>query len=267
MRLYILSHGRIECDKQWLLAGCTMGTASCKRPQAQWVEVPVLTFLIDHPEGKVLFDCAPHPMGMHGRWPLSLREIFPWYHQEEDLLENRLQAIGLQPGDIDTLVVSHLHMDHAGNLHLFTGSRVLVHRRELEQALLCTHINLEGASGGYVKADLEVEGLTFTPVEEDMPLLDGIEVLAFSGHTPGVLGLLVHLPKSGPVILPSDAIYSRENYGPPPQPPGLLHDSLSFFKTVEKVRNLQRKHKAHIFFSHDLLQYQEEYRLSPHYYE
>lgn len=266
MKLYILDHGVIECDKAWLVAMNKVATVSNKNPGTDWVAVPTLTFVIDHPEGKIIYDNTCHPEGMKGRWPQFIRDSFPWYHKEEELLPNRLEKIGLTPADIQHVIISHLHMDHAGNLDLFKHAKIYVHKTELEQAFYQTNVLPEGSTA-YVKSDFSIPGLQYVPVTGDMELFEGVEVIALEGHTPGILGLVLHLEKTGTILCPSDAIYSRENYGPPPKPPGIIYDTLGFFRTVEKVRKIQQRYKAQMFYAHDMDQFKNEYRLAPEYYE
>ncbi len=43
-----------------------------------------------------------------------------------------LGKIGLTPEDVDTIVLTHLHFDHAGNLDAFPNARIVVQRAEYE---------------------------------------------------------------------------------------------------------------------------------------
>jgi glyoxylase-like metal-dependent hydrolase (beta-lactamase superfamily II) len=81
--------------------------------------------------------------------------------------------------------------------------------------LTLTHTNPDPAThGAYIKAELKVS-CNFQLVEEDFELLPGINVITLPDHTPGVLGLVLKLKKSGTFIFPADAIYTSGNYGPP----------------------------------------------------
>jgi N-acyl homoserine lactone hydrolase len=128
MRMYILDHGVMENDKAWMVAMNKPATASNRNPGFDWISIPSLTFLIDHPAGRILYDTSCDPVGMKGQWSPFIQENFPWYCKEEELLPNRLKLIGLTPADIQHVIISHLHMDHAGNLKLFNGSSILILR-------------------------------------------------------------------------------------------------------------------------------------------
>ena len=111
---------------------------------------------------------------------------------------------GLGAKDIDTVFLTHLHFDHAGNLDLFPDAVVVVQREELIHALdpvpsqrifywQDTSANLA----------LRKRGKQIRIVDGDFMLFDGIEVVKSPGHTPGM-----HIPvvttERGKVALVSD---------------------------------------------------------------
>ena len=56
--------------------------------------------------------------------PTGLQDFFPYEKVSDDEhLDSRLKQLGLAPGDIDYVVLSHLHFDHAGNVKLFKELR------------------------------------------------------------------------------------------------------------------------------------------------
>ncbi len=266
MRVYVLNNGYLECDSNQLVAFDTCATARDHNPVHNWITIPVYAVLIHHPDGVILFDTGCHPEAMNGRWPDSLAGLFPYTFKEEHRLENQLRLAGFSPSDVGIVVQSHLHMDHAGNLNLFTHADVYVHKAEFEHGQGLVHQNPNPAThGGYIKADLEVP-CRFQLVDKDFELVPGVEVITLPGHTPGVLGLILHLKKDGTLIFPMDALYQRANYGPPARMPGIVYDSVRFFASVEKVRTLAGKHNARVMFSHDMAFF-ETMKMAPEFYE
>ena len=105
--------------------------------------------------------------------------------------------------------------------------------------------------GAYVKADIEIPLNKLHLIEDDYSLNKNIRLISLPGHTPGILGLMVHLENEGTLIFPSDALYTQENFGPPTKMSGIVYDSVSFRDSIEKIRKLQKQCGAKVMFSHD----------------
>ena len=267
MRVYVLDNGWLECDENWMVAQSVLGTKDAKNPTANWIKIPVYAVLIDHPTGKILFDCGCHPDAMKGYWPDGLQAVFPYYYNENQDFKKQLELTGTKPEDIKTIILSHMHLDHAGNLHLFKHADVYVHKKDFEFGHTLIHQSPNpGEHGAYVKADLEVPIKKFHLIEKDVELVEGVELITLPGHTPGVLGLVLRLKKEGVLIFPQDAIYTSRNYGPPAKASSIVYDSLSFFESIEKVRFIAKKYNAKVMFSHDM-DFFKTMKLAPKYYE
>ena len=255
----------MELDQSWVVMNFKPASIHHPNRLATWARVPILSFLIIHPKIKVLFDTGCDPQGMSEHWPTALRSLFPFHSSEDEKIHRRLSELGLTPKDIDMVVASHLHFDHAGNIKLFSRAKILVHPAELSCALLTTHVSPQ-YNLAYSKHDFDIEGLQWQLVNEDLEIVPGLEVITLEGHAAGMLGLVVHLKESGTLICPGDALNTRVNYGPPPRLPGSIYDSLGFHRTIDKVRRLQMKYHAELFYPHDLAQFEEEMLKSPQFY-
>lgn len=267
MKVYILDTGYLETDKNNVVAGATMGTRSNPRVQNEWIKLPVMSVLIVHENEKILYDLGSNPEAMKGYWPEHLQEIYPLYQTREQRIENQLALCNTKPQEITKVVISHMHLDHAGNLDLFKHADVYVPKADFMHAQTLVRLNSNPLThGGYIKADLEVSVKQYHLVEEDFELVNGVEVINLPGHTPGLLGLVVHLNNEGTLIFPQDCVYTSEIYGPPAKASGLLYDSLSYFGSIEKVRKLEKKHRAKIFFAHDYKFFQT-IKKAPDFYE
>lgn len=266
-KVYILDNGWLECDPNWMVSFSTLATLKQKECQHQWIKIPVYMVLIDHPEGRILYDLGCHPDAMNGYWPEGMVDVFPYYHQPEQTLVEQLKLLHLTPKDIPTVVLSHMHLDHAGNLHLFEHADVYVHQKDFSYGQTLVHLSsAKEKHGAYIKADLEVPVKDFHLVEEDFELVPGVEIITLPGHTPGLLGIIVHLEHEGSLIFPQDAVYTRVNYGPPAKASGIMHDSVAFFASIEKVRAYEKKYQAKVMFSHDM-EFFKTIKKAPAYYE
>lgn len=122
-KLYVLDTGTMKMDKNYMVAMHNPASIDNPNPPAEFIEFPVYAVLIDHPDGKILFDtgCNPEGMGKEGRWPEGVQKLFPAFQDESCYLINRLEQLKVRPEDIKYVVASHLHLDHAGCLELFTN--------------------------------------------------------------------------------------------------------------------------------------------------
>ena len=246
MKLYVLDNGYIEGSYQIFYR-------ENEYDGGGRIVFPVNLFLIETDDAKkILFDTGVFPGGIRAK-SSSYR-----YQSEEQTVEKQLLRCGIVPGDIDAVILSHLHYDHAGCLFLFQGKDFYVSRAEYEAA------NGENPPAAYAPADYRVDG-NWHLLEGDGELFPGIEAVMLPGHTPGMMGLVVHL-KSGPVILTQDAVYAADNYYPKCMIPGLIMDEGSYRRSLEKVLHLQTKYNASLIFGHDAAQ-RKQLKMAPAYYE
>lgn len=262
MKVYVLDTGWLECDKSAMVAATENET-----DVRQLIKIPVMAILIDHPDGKILYDVGCNPQAMEGYWPKGLSEAFYFKKNTDQSLEKQLALCKTKPQEINTVILSHMHLDHAGNLELFKHADVYVHKADFQYGLTLVHLSPDpNRHGAYIKADLEVPVKQYHLVEEDFEIAKGVEVVTLPGHTPGVLGVVVHLEKAGTLIFPQDCIYTAENYGPPAKASGIMYDKMAYFQSIEKVRKLEKLYNAKVIFSHDMAFFQTV-KHAPEYYE
>jgi glyoxylase-like metal-dependent hydrolase (beta-lactamase superfamily II) len=267
--------GHIENDLMWNVAGIAAASRTEPDRSARWVRVPCLAYLIEHEEkGWILYDTGFRPEDL-SRVPAHVQEYFPGFLSEGEGLEAGLSRLGLAPGDISRIVVSHMHWDHGGGLSLFSGLRagqgILTGERDFAYGLSVTHRKSgeHFGGGGYFKEHFEIPGLEFDlvdPASGDFELAPGLRVLQLEGHTPQILGLQILLPKSGTILLTSDAVYMKRNLYPTISPPGIIYDSLGFQRSAQKICRLAGQYDARIIYPHDPEQ-MADVKVSPDYYD
>ena len=131
---------------------------------------------------------------------------------------------------------------------------------------MVTNLDDSGYYNAYWKPEFQnLEGIGYRLLKEDTKLADDVELFIQRGHTPGVVGMMLHA-KSGTYIFTSDGIYSSRNFGPPLHLPGLCYDPVGYAKSVEKVADLKKKYNATIIFSHDVEDI-DEWNKIPYFYE
>ena len=125
-----------------------------------------------------------------------------------------LSRLGVSASDVDDVVLTHLHYDHAGNLDKLPRARFHVQDGEMDYATgrcMC-HAPLRHA---YEVED--VVTLVRRVYEDrvvfhdgDAELAPGLRLLKIGGHTKGLQALRVHT-RRGWVVLASDASHYYEN--------------------------------------------------------
>jgi len=136
VKLHLLDLGSIEYDEGWPLAAAGVSTLSEPAPPPARRRVAIIGALIEHPKiGPVLFDTGA-AAAFEELWPPVVQELFAiTEYENEHRLDVALQAAGYGLEDIRAIVMSHLHLDHAGGLEFFRGSDVpvYVHADELRK--------------------------------------------------------------------------------------------------------------------------------------
>jgi glyoxylase-like metal-dependent hydrolase (beta-lactamase superfamily II) len=124
-----------------------------------------------------------------------------------------LSHLGVSPGEVDHVVLSHMHHDHVGNVDKFPNATFSMARAELEfwtgphaaSELLASTVEAEEVA---LVESLLREGRLHL-IEEGETIFPGIQVTRLGGHTPGQLMTEV-AGRSGPVVLASDAVHFYE---------------------------------------------------------
>jgi glyoxylase-like metal-dependent hydrolase (beta-lactamase superfamily II) len=242
MKMHVLSGGRLRVRK-------TMYDANAARGET--MEVPVSCVLLRHGQGNVLFDSGCHPdVAEHAqaRWG-SLTKIMTPVMRPGDNVITALGEIGLACDDVDVVLCSHLHVDHCGCTTFFKRATVVVHAKEIEAARAP---NAEPA--GYLAAEWERPTPPDTIDGERDLFGDGrIVLIPFPGHTPGSIGALVALEKSGTFLLASDTVSLRSTLDSGVVPRNTWNAE-ALIKSLAEVRRIETS-GATVLCGHDAAQW------------
>jgi len=181
---------------------------------AGWL--PTFAWLIDHPEGPIVVDtgAAAHLIRLP-RWHPYFRRAVRFAIEPEEEVGPRLRAFGLDPRDVRTVVLTHMHIDHDAGLHHFPSSvPVLADAREIARAAgLRGHLlgYLPGRwPKGFDPAPLGWDGGRVGPFDRSTPLTRDGTVFAVPspGHTPGHISVVV-MDGETAIVLAGDAAYTQ----------------------------------------------------------
>ena len=150
--------------------------------------LPVYVHVIDHPGGRVLVDTG-------------LTQLHPAVADMDPRLRPRSEW-ELDLDGIDIVVNTHLHFDHCGGNHLFTGKPIYVQRRELDDAR-STH--------DYTIRDwVEAPGVQYVSVDGELELFPGLRLVPAPGHTPGSQVVVVETGGRPVVVAGDTAVWFGE---------------------------------------------------------
>jgi len=220
---------------------------------------PYFMFVVTHPSGTVLFDTGAHPaLAEHALERLGpAAETFEPRLAPDDTVPGCLARIGLAPSDVDVVVQSHLHFDHAGGLEHVTHAPIYIQQSELDFAAAPP----DDQKDVYVRADFEV-GCNWQPLAGDHDLFgDGLlQIVSTPGHTRGHQSLLVRVP-SQTVFLLSDAAYLVDAMRAR-HLPTLLWRGDAMLETWDRLEQIEQDEGALLLATHEL-DYETRFRIAP----
>ena len=151
--------------------------------------MPVYVHVIDHPEARVLVDTG-------------LTQLHPAVADMDPRLVPPSEQAGFDPASIDIVVNTHLHFDHCGGNHLFTGRPIYVQRQELDDA--------RSQDDYTIREWVDVAGAQYVPVDGTLELLPGLRLVPAPGHTRGSQVVVVETDGRPVVIAGDTAVFFAE---------------------------------------------------------
>lgn len=137
IRIHILNCGSVGVDEAVPNRGISKNTLAYTglfRTQRHHTTLPVKTFYIEHPKGKILVDTA---------WDSAVRKhpihtlTFPMWFASKPILppgeavDERLAALGIKPNMLDYVILTHMDIDHDSGLRLVKNAqRIMVSPEE-----------------------------------------------------------------------------------------------------------------------------------------
>jgi glyoxylase-like metal-dependent hydrolase (beta-lactamase superfamily II) len=163
-----------------------------------------------------------------------------------------LRSVGIDPGSVEDVIISHMHYDHAGNLGMFPKARF--HLQTVEMAFATGRGITFGTLGHSfaVEDTLSVVQATFADRVQyyhgDADIAPGIKVHFIGGHAAGLQCVSVETAR-GRVMLAADVAHYYESFLD--EPPFSTHVNMSGM--LEGYRTLRRLAPAdsHIIPGHD----------------
>ena len=209
--------------------------------------LPVSVYFIEHPKGKILIDTGWHreisPAGEYDRVAqvkhlgvghfLINQGVLP---KGESAVE-QLEKIGIAPRDLDYIILTHLHTDHASGLRQFKDAKkILVSAPELQDTEKFPIRYVKSMWDGINFETFDFEDTGVGPVGKSLDFFgDGtLELINIPGHTSGLTAVKINGDDKF-VLLFSDGGYSKKSYENLIPPGTALDDELAM-KSLKWIR-------------------------------
>ena len=160
-----------------------------------------------------------------------------------------LRRIGVEPESVETVVLTHLHYDHTGNVDAFPNAELVVQQSELE---FWTGAEAQQPRHAAVVEANEIERIARSRLrllDGDGPIAPGIEAICVGGHSPGQTVLVVEA-ESAPVVIASDAVHYYEECELE-RPFEIYHDLEAMIEGYRTVRRQAGQPGAALLAGHD----------------
>jgi N-acyl homoserine lactone hydrolase len=246
LSVFALCSGYIELDRASMLDDLAAGQP--------WT-VPVTSFLVVHPRGRLLFDTGVHGqarLDQVGRLGAERAKRLTVKSREGEDVVPQLALLDLAPDDVRYVANSHLHFDHCGGNEFFPRATFLVQKAEMEAA------RRPGFAPGYNPSPLDFDHpLDYQMVDGEHDVFGDGSVILFPtfGHTPGHQSLRVRAGKGADLVCAADACYTRENMDRDVLP-RILWNGPTMRESLATLRRLRDRAGATVFYGHDPEQWQ-----------
>ena len=179
--------------------------------------IPVTAYLIEHPKGRIVFDTGFHSLVRTN----PLKELTFVHNTINKLLQRAgaainevLAARGIKPSDIDYVVLSHLHSDHASGMRLLKGAKHIVTSAEEWAAAQKPSISyLKRWWQGINVETFNLSDCGVGPVGKAWNIFGDhtVEFFKLPGHTPGMVGARI-INNGKYLLLTADCGYGRRSW-------------------------------------------------------
>jgi len=225
--------------------------------------VPICCYLMETRHGFVMFDTGLDSRRLAD--PIAAIALFrdatfpapPIVLPEHEVLA-QLAAIGVAPGDVGEVVLSHAHGDHTGHLRDFANARITIQRQEYDAAFSDI-----GRRSPFFN-DIADPALRWNVIDGDWSLMPGLDLVLTRGHRPGHQSAVVRLPQTGVKVLTGDAADLLENFDR--EVLGSSMDDPAALASIRRLKAIAAETGGELMPLHDP-GFVQRARLAPAYYE
>jgi glyoxylase-like metal-dependent hydrolase (beta-lactamase superfamily II) len=188
--IYPLDMGDIQLDSSFVNWQTACGTP---------IWTPTTAWLITGGDRPILVDTSFRDVA-----DASQKQGLTCRRSPEQTLAAQLAKHQLKPADIGYVIHTHLHMDHAGQDYLLPSARILIQRKELQNAAAPNFFPAPFYDRINVARLIDPLWHQVDILDGEGEVLPGIRSVLMPGHTPAHQAIYVEL-KSGTAIIAGDA--------------------------------------------------------------
>ena len=171
-----------------------------------------------------------------------------------------LPALGIDPASVVTIVITHAHWDHIGNIAQFPRAQLVM--TEAEYGFWTSPLAARAHFAAHSEPD-EIDRLRrasqqnrLTLFRDQLTLAPGVELIEVGGHTPGQL-IVTAATGTGPAgpgtaVLASDALHFYAE-AEQDRPFAILADLPALYRAYDLLNDLARQPGTHLVAGHDPL--------------
>ena len=154
-------------------------------------------------------------------------------------VDKLLGKAGVKPGAVDTVVLTHLHWDHAANAERFPNATFLAQEAEIDffRSPVRRHPSLNRFFSHQDYLNRLIDARRIQKICGDQTIDKGLEAIRVGGHTPGSQILVIETGE-GRAVIAGDAIPLHRNYTDN-IPSGIAGDVYEAIEALNHVRKLQ----------------------------
>jgi glyoxylase-like metal-dependent hydrolase (beta-lactamase superfamily II) len=156
-----------------------------------------------------------------------------------------LRPLGISPEAVTDVIVTHLHYDHAGGLHMFPNAKLHMQSAEMAFATgpcMChDHLRAPFSAGHICEVVKRLYSGHVIFYDGEAEIADGVTVHCIGGHSRGLQCVRVRT-SGGWMVLASDASHYYENFMARKAFPIVvdLQDMMDGFETLERLASHPR---------------------------
>ncbi|CAD7287695.1 hypothetical protein LMG7974_00575 [Campylobacter majalis] len=195
-------------------------------PKHKRIWLPVFSYYIEHPKGKILIDTGWHRnMSPDGVFDKSaqikslgsrlLYMINQGVIQNGKAIHEQLQALGVQPSELDYVILTHLDCDHVSGLeHVKDAKKILVSADELQCAKKHSFVRYQKKWWDKINITEFDWNDALGPSNKSYDLFRdrSVELIAIPGHTDGMFAVKITNSEKKYVLFVSDGAYSYKSW-------------------------------------------------------